>query len=274
MRYTGGMQQPKAGFTLVEIVLFSAIFAIVTIAFMSVLVAVVRVQSRQGASNDVNQQSDFVLATIQRAVEQSSHIEGDPDEPGAQAVLRMASSSADPTVISFQGGSIFIERGSGGQEALTTDAVVVTDASFVKRSNPGGKDSLSVSITVSNVTDNPTRSFSRVVEALVSRVSAATFDSDVVPSTGNAFKLGVDAQPWQSINDAIYFSSGNVGIGATSPGEKLEVNGGIRLNPSGGRPTCTSAKRGTIWVTAGSPDTIAACLQTSTSSSNYVWVSL
>jgi hypothetical protein len=46
-------------------------------------------------------------------------------------------------------------------------------------------------------------------------------------------------------------SGGNVGIGTTNPGEKLEVNGGVRLNTASAKPTCDSSKRGTLWFTQG-----------------------
>jgi len=39
--------------------------------------------------------------------------------------------------------------------------------------------------------------------------------------------------------------SGNVGIGTTSPGQVLEVNGGARLNTATAKPACSSTVRGT-----------------------------
>jgi hypothetical protein len=47
---------------------------------------------------------------------------------------------------------------------------------------------------------------------------------------------------------------GNVGIGTTSPGQKVEVNGGIRINTIVGKPTCDSSARGTFWFTQGAAD--------------------
>ena len=46
---------------------------------------------------------------------------------------------------------------------------------------------------------------------------------------------------------------GNVGIGTATPSEKLEVNGGLRLNPQaaeGAKPACTAERRGTLWFEA------------------------
>ncbi len=276
MRYTFCMQSPaRSGFTTIELIIFSAIFAIVSVAFLSILVAVVRVQSRQGAANEVNQQSDFALATIQRIVEQSSQIEGTAGVAVTDVTMRMPEDADDPTRVYVQNGQIFVQVNGGASEPLTTEAVEVTSASFVKRANPGGKDSLSVVMTISNNSDNPTRYFARAINVLVSRVSAATFDSDVIPNTGDTFKLGVSSQKWDSVNEVIFFDGSNVGIGAQNPTSKLEVDGGVRLNAGGARPSCTSGIRGTVWVTqngGGTPDTIDACLKTSTST--YSWVAI
>jgi len=57
-------------------------------------------------------------------------------------------------------------------------------------------------------------------------------------------------------------SIGNVGIGATGPTQKLEVNGGVRLNTVSARPSCDATVRGTIWIIqggSGEKDSIEVC---------------
>ena len=71
------------------------------------------------------------------------------------------------------------------------------------------------------------------------------------------------------------FINGNVGIGTTSPGQKLEVNGGMRLNTATAKPTCAVGIRGTFWVVqggAGVADTVEACLKSA--ADTYSWVTL
>jgi len=56
--------------------------------------------------------------------------------------------------------------------------------------------------------------------------------------------------------------AGLVGVGTTSPGRELEVNGGLRLNTATAKPTCNSSNRGTFWVVnggAGVKDTVEVC---------------
>lgn len=58
--------------------------------------------------------------------------------------------------------------------------------------------------------------------------------------------------------------SGNVGIGTTVPRQRLEVNGGVRLNTGATKPACDSTTRGTFWFTQGAgsaDDSVSVCSQ-------------
>jgi len=57
-------------------------------------------------------------------------------------------------------------------------------------------------------------------------------------------------------------STGNIGIGASAPTQKLEVNGGVRLNTTTVKPACTAANRGTLWFTQAATDLLEVCAQT------------
>lgn len=55
---------------------------------------------------------------------------------------------------------------------------------------------------------------------------------------------------------------GNVGIGTAAPSQKLEVDGGVRLNTTTAKPICDASTRGTFWVTqagAGVKDSVEVC---------------
>lgn len=70
-------------------------------------------------------------------------------------------------------------------------------------------------------------------------------------------------------------SAGNVGIGATYPSQKLEVNGGVKLFTTAARPWCGATNRGTIWITQGGSgvaDVVEVCVKTS--SDVYQWKAL
>jgi hypothetical protein len=62
---------------------------------------------------------------------------------------------------------------------------------------------------------------------------------------------------------AIYLkpTTGNVGIAASNPTQKLEVNGGVRINTASAKPvTCDSTVRGTFWFDqTGTNDVVYVC---------------
>lgn len=78
------------------------------------------------------------------------------------------------------------------------------------------------------------------------------------------------------------FRNGNVGIGATAPTQKLEVNGALRLNPAASgtnnniaptQPACDATARGTFWFAqgaAGVADSLVVCIKTS-NDAVYAW---
>jgi hypothetical protein len=59
--------------------------------------------------------------------------------------------------------------------------------------------------------------------------------------------------------------NGNVGIGMTAPAQKLEVDGGLRLNTNTVKPaTCDATTRGTVWLSkggAGVADKLEVCVK-------------
>lgn len=69
-------------------------------------------------------------------------------------------------------------------------------------------------------------------------------------------------------------SLGNLGIGSTAPTQRLEVNGGIRINTADVKPACDATSRGTLWFTqlgsaVMSDDMIEICIMDM--SGAYVW---
>jgi len=67
-------------------------------------------------------------------------------------------------------------------------------------------------------------------------------------------------------------SSGNLGIGTSNPTQKIEVNGGIRLNTATAIPSCTSTTRGVLWFVnsaAGVADGLVVCAKDA--SNAYAW---
>ncbi len=223
----------RRAFTLLELVIFTAIFSVTIIAFISVLISITRTQVRQTAVTEVNQQSQFVLQAVQYYVERSSVIDIADNTATTSATLRMPASidgdasNEDPTLIFASGTQIFSKVGTNPAQALTSTRVLVSNFTMTKRSNAPAKDSLSVSFTISYNTANPQQQFIQSLTSSVARVNAASFDSNLTPVT-NTQKIGTGSTYWQSINDALYFngSYAGVGTGVTNYGSPFQVRGG------------------------------------------------
>ncbi len=288
----------QAGFTLLELIIFSAIFSLVAITFVAILVSVVRIQAKESATASVNRESQFLLQTIQRYVEESSMV--DTEDIGVTTttlVLRMTSSSLDIDPVNFNPARTFIyatggvayikEKADGVPQPLTSSRVVVDRLEFKKRSQPDSHDSVDVILSISFNTPNPTRKFSQLLQTAVARVSAATFDSNIISATTTDTNrnLGVLSKKWKTVNGIIYFSdagssvginkepltnydldvsgnintdsnlvlsgNGKIGVGTSSPAYKIDiVGGGIVLRPAAGKPfSCNSSIEGLIWFT-------------------------
>ncbi len=230
------MGQESGGFTLIELLVYMAIFAVVVIGFVGIFVTITQIQGNQSSQAEVESQSQFLMQKIQYYVSQSSLIDMPEDQATTTLTLRMADTSQDPTTISLSNGTVYLQQGlNGTPQALSSNQVSVSSLSFTKRSNPPAHDAVSVAMTVAFNTSNVQQEFSQMLQSSVARVSAATFDSSLVPSSTNTWTIGTNPGDWRSINGTVYFdTSGHVGIGTANPKSTLDVAGGVGVGAYGG----------------------------------------
>lgn len=265
----------RKGLTIIELLIFAAVFTLIMIAFITILVSITRVQVRQTAAAEVNGQSQYLLQTVQYYVSHSSLIDLAADSPTSTLYLRMSDPSIDPTYIYASGTAAYIQQGTAAAQPLTSSKVNLSGLTFTKRSNPPAHDSVDIVFTLSYNAATVQEQFAQTLDTSIARVNAATFDSSVIPSSTATYDVGVTSQAWRSINNVLYFSGSNVGIGTTSPGQTLEVNGGVRLNTTAAQPTCSSSQRGTLWAVqsgAGVKDSVQVCVKNA--SDTYIWASI
>lgn len=247
----------RAGYTLVELLVFIAITAVVVVAFVSILVFTVQLQARQSSSATVQEESTALLQQIQNYVANASLVSIPMNTPTSTLVLRMSSPSDDPTTITLANGTVYVKQGSGAAEPLTSNRVVISNLKFTRHANPPAHDSVDVAFTTSENTNNIKQLFSEAFQTTVTQASAASFDSNIVPSSTNTYSLGVAGSAWTSVNNVIYFNGSNVGIGTNAPLAPLQVSNGdvfisnpgsgvVLRDPSGGCWKVTVNASGTL----------------------------
>jgi prepilin-type N-terminal cleavage/methylation domain-containing protein len=230
------MKMNKRGFTLIELIIFIALFAALSGSFIAILLTVTRVQVRQVSVVEVSEQSQFLLQQIQYYIQNSSMIDMPVNTPTSTLKLFTGVNSQDPIYITLSNGTVYIQKtATGTPQPLSSNKVSVSNLTFVKHSNIPSHDSVSVSFTLAYNTSNIEQAFSQMLQTSVARVSAATFDSNLVPASSSPLSLGISGNTWNSINGVIYFSGSNVGIGTTNPLSIFDVESGssnVILNAS------------------------------------------
>lgn len=225
-----GTFSSRQGFTVLELLVFAAIFTMIALTFVSILVAVTQIQTRQNSFSQVNKETLFLLQTMQRFIESASAIDMAPDLSVSTLTLRMASSSLDPTLVFTSTTEVWYREGTSTPVTrLNSPKVIVENLTFTKRETPGGQDRVMISFVVRFNSSNPRQQFARSINTSIARRNAAIFDSGVYPSsTASSKKLGDATKRWVSINDIMFFGPSGVGIGtgAATPRAALQVSDG------------------------------------------------
>ncbi len=224
----------KEAFSLVELLIYIAIFAIISIFLVAILTTFTRIQVRQTSVNEVNHQITFVSGVVKQMIQNSSLVDMTDAVTTSTIDLRMASSSVDPTLIYASGTVVYLQQGSSSPVALTDSSVNVTNFSATKYQNPGGTSIVQVNMSLAYNNPNPASQFNQSLQIAAARISAATFDSSLYPASSTSLDLGSAANPWGNgylsgnLNVSGQVNSGSGASGATA----MKANGNIGFTSS------------------------------------------
>ena len=217
----GKLKTSRKGFTLVELLIYSVIFAGVSLTLIYFLTVFFRVSGYQASSSEVANQANFILEKIQNEIAASSLVivndtatssisydETDDalNQPHAHLVLKAqtevsggADDNASPVLIYKSGANAVLKRGGLAELTLNNTSVAVTNLTFTKVSTPPGKDTVLVGLTLQYQSPNAAERISRDFTLGISRAQAASFDSYLNPNADNQYDIGAVGKKWKSL---------------------------------------------------------------------------
>ena len=141
----------NTGFTLIETLVYIAIFSIFIGSLISFLNLMTTSRINNQITLEVNNQGNELIRTITQSIRNSDSINS-PNAGATSATLDLSTStgSTNPTVFSESGGVLYMTEGVGDPIALTNGKVSISNVIFSNLSRPGTSGTIQVRFTLSN----------------------------------------------------------------------------------------------------------------------------
>src|SRR3989344_9471765 len=234
---------PKKAFSLIELLIYVSIFAVVAGLMTSILITILKVSQKESASIETSEQLSFVMQTVSRLIRESSNIEFATTTASSvlKLKLRMKDIAKDPTCLYLENQTIKLAEGPDSPNNndnctltasnLTSNKVIADKLDFSKITNYPGHDVVSIDIQLTYNSNNPQSQTTRNLKYAIARVSAATFDDNLIPGSDDAFDLGfTSGARWKDANfSGDLLVGGNVGIATVAPDDLLTIRGATAI---------------------------------------------
>lgn len=223
------LTRSNKAFTITELLVYLGIFSVVAAILTGILITVTRTQVQESSQTALTGELNFTMQTIQRLVQESSIIDIPSGTATNTLVLKMRDAQ-DPasdlsktyyTKIYTTNNRIYIEEQPNDAQPITSESVVVSALEFKKFTQYPGKDVVQIDLALSDANQVAGKTITRSLRSAISRASAATFDSDLLPGIDNTYSIGTWPTPrWK---DASF--SGLMTIGSAAAGGTLTLIG-------------------------------------------------
>ena len=143
------------GFTLVEMLLYVAIFGVMVVAFVTFSKSLVNNRMQSQRLFEVNDQGEAALKIITQTLRNADQVNSPTTgNTGSSLSVDTVSSSTNPTVFSLVDGVLNIKEGSGDLVPLTNGQVVVSDFVVTNLSRSGTTNAVKVSFKLTSVSNS------------------------------------------------------------------------------------------------------------------------
>lgn len=145
--------QKFSGFTVVEMLLYMGLLSGFLVVLTSIFLSALDVSSESQSFTRVEEDGRYILARLQYDIARSQAVTIPMTLGSSTNTLQMTIGGVG-TTYSLSGTNLIITTGSG-TNALNSFGSQVSGFTVVRLGNPGGKESVTVDVTVTSVTQRP-----------------------------------------------------------------------------------------------------------------------
>jgi len=143
------MKNYTRGFTLIEVVIYTAIAVVLLALVMTLYGALQSARIKEQAIAEVEMEGDTAMTLITQTVRNAKLVNAPATSTSASSLsLITYLSSTTPTVFDLSSSTLRIKEGTGAATALTNSQVVVSNLSFQNLSWPGTSGSIKIQFTL------------------------------------------------------------------------------------------------------------------------------
>ncbi len=140
----------QKGFTLVELLLYIGLAAMILIAVVEVTAVVLQARVKYQTVTEVEQQGKQILQIVSQIVRNANSITSPlAGQQGTSATIAVATPAKNPTTIALTGDQLFLTEGFGAPVALHADYLAVSNVQFKNISTAGSSGSVLIRFTLS-----------------------------------------------------------------------------------------------------------------------------
>ncbi|OGH16623.1 MAG: hypothetical protein A3C30_04305 [Candidatus Levybacteria bacterium RIFCSPHIGHO2_02_FULL_40_18] len=156
--------KPKngAGFTLVELLLYMGILSLFLLVQTQIFTSVLGVRLESEANSQVSQDSRFIMARLIYDINRAENI-AVPATPSAVTDSLELIIDGTSNIYSLSAGNLLITN-SQGSDNLNSFGTRISNLSFKKLGNVGGKNTVTISLTLTSVTQREAGPETRTVQ--------------------------------------------------------------------------------------------------------------
>jgi len=161
-RQQKGLACRQAGFTLVELALYGGLLSILLVVFMQILGSVLDAQLESESATSLEQASRFINARFIYDFLTSDSV-ASPSAFGQTGTVLVLTKAGQNYQYNVSGNNLVLTNG-GSQNALNNYDTTVSNVSFTKIGNAGGKPTVRISFTLTGKTKRNGATESKIVQ--------------------------------------------------------------------------------------------------------------